>query len=435
MAVRRSRLPLLLEEPMKLYRRTAFLTAAAAATVLISAACGGDGRAPATAPTATAAPVPSPTAMMEKKDDAAMMAKTPEAMMDKGEAKSFSVHALNSSGQTGSVTLKADGDKTVVMIAVTPGAAGVPQPAHIHSGTCEVTAGIDFGLENVMDGKSTTTVSAKLADIVSKDRVVIVHKSGPEAAVYTACGAVSGSGAMMMDADKMMDKSGDAMMSKTPAAMMDKSGDAMTGKVSEQRFAAHFVDSVPKHGETFAASPNHVVINFDFTLGNGSAIKVTRDGQAVTTPAATISGARKLTLETSLPAGSADGTYTVDYKACWPDGSCHDGQFGFIVDGKMAANYKDMTGKAAVSIDIANIAFGPQMVVVSAGTKVTWTNRDAVVHFVNSDPHPTHNHTPALNSLDLAKDASYSFTLAQAGEYAYHCSAHTNMTGRVLVKA
>ncbi len=151
-------------------------------------------------------------------------------------------------------------------------------------------------------------------------------------------------------------------------------------------------------------------------------------------PPASISGARKLTLETTLPAGAGDGTYTVDYKACWPDGSCHDGQFAFIVDGKTAANYTDMTGKAAVSIDIVNIAFGPQAVVVSAGTKVTWTNRDAVVHFVNSDPHPTHNHTPALNSLYLAKDTSYSFTFAQTGEYAYHCSAHTNMTGRVLVK-
>ena len=410
---------------MKSSRRLSLLAGVAAALVLISAACGGDDKAPAAAPPATAAPAPSPTAMMEKKDDA-MMAKTPEAMMDKsgdammdkGEAKSFSVHALNSSGQTGMVTLKADGDNTVVMIDVTAGAAGVPQPAHIHSGTCEATGGIDFGLENVMAGKSATTVSAKLADILSKDRGVIVHKSGPEAAVYTACGAVSGSGAMMMAAD----------------AMMDKSGDAMMGKVGEQRFAAHFVDSVPMHGESFAASPNRIVINFDFTLGNGSFIKVTRDGQAVTTPAAAISGARKLTLETALPAGAGDGTYTVDYKACWPDGSCHDGQFAFIVDGKTASKYKDMTGKAAVAIDIVNIAFGPQTVAVSAGTKVTWTNKDAVVHFVNSDPHPTHNHTPALNSAELAKDASYSFTFTQAGEYAYHCSAHTNMTGRVLVK-
>jgi plastocyanin/methionine-rich copper-binding protein CopC len=232
----------------------------------------------------------------------------------------------------------------------------------------------------------------------------------------------------------MTKKDGEAMMDKTPEAMMDKKDGAMMGKIGEQRFAAHFVDSAPAHGESFAASPNRIVINFDFTLGNGSAIKVTRDGHPVATPAAAVSGARKLTLETALPAGAGDGTYSVDYKACWPDGSCHDGQFGFIVDGKLAATYTDMTGKAAVSIGIANIAFTPATLIVSKGTKVTWTNTDPVAHFVNTDPHPTHNHSPGLNSLDLAKGATYSFTFDQPGEYPYHCSAHTNMRARVLVK-
>jgi plastocyanin len=209
---------------------------------------------------------------------------------------------------------------------------------------------------------------------------------------------------------------------------------AMKGTLPDQRFAAHFVDSVPAHGESYAASPNRIVINFDFTLGGGSAITVTRDGKPVVTLAATISGPRKLTLETTLPAGAGDGTYSVDHKACWPDGSCHDGRFGFTVDSKTAATYTDMTGKPAVSISIANIAFGPDTVIISKGTKVTWTNADTVAHFVNTDPHPTHNHSPALNSFDLANGASYSFTFDQPGEYPYHCSAHTSMRARVLVK-
>ena len=74
-------------------------------------------------------------------------------------------------------------------------------------------------------------------------------------------------------------------------------------------------------------------------------------------------------------------------------------------------------------------------VVVSKGTQVKWVNRDAVGHFVNTDPHPTHNHTVALNSSAIEQGESYSFTFDQAGEYPYHCSAHTNMTGRVLVRS
>ena len=289
--------------------------------------------------------------------------------------------------------------------------------------------------------KTTMRLSFALAAVSALMLLAVACSGGdaPAAAPQpTAVLAPTGDKAAMekkATEDKAMaDKTAMEKKAMEEQAMMDKKDGAMMGKVGEQRFAAHFVDSVPAHGESFAASPNRIVINFDFTLGNGSAIKVTRDGQPVATPAATVSGARKLTLETTLPAGAGDGTYTVDYKACWPDGSCHDGQFGFTVDGKMAAGYVDMTGKPAVSIGIANIAFTPATLIVSKGTKVTWTNSDPVVHFVNTDPHPTHNHAPGLNSLDLAKGATYSFTFDQPGEYPYHCSAHTIMKARVLVK-
>ncbi|MBM3947272.1 MAG: plastocyanin, partial [SAR202 cluster bacterium] len=72
----------------------------------------------------------------------------------------------------------------------------------------------------------------------------------------------------------------------------------------------------------------------------------------------------------------------------------------------------------------------------SQGTKVVWTNNEAVPHFVNTDPHPSHNNLPGLNSLDLREGQSYTFTFVQAGEWAYHCSAHypQGMVGSVLVR-
>jgi plastocyanin len=63
-----------------------------------------------------------------------------------------------------------------------------------------------------------------------------------------------------------------------------------------------------------------------------------------------------------------------------------------------------------------------------------WTNQDGFTHFVNSDPHPSHNGVPELNSTALEKGQSYSFTFAVPGVYGYHCSAHTNMTAQVLVE-
>jgi plastocyanin len=230
--------------------------------------------------------------------------------------------------------------------------------------------------------------------------------------------------------DAVMDKKDDAMAGDA----MKKDGDAIMMTLPEQRFAAHFVDSVPAHGATFAAAPTRIVINFDFVLSNKSSASLTRDGQPVTLGAPEFPGDRKLTMQSVLPQGLSDGLYVVSYRACWPDGSCHDGQFGFTVDSKAAASYTDMMGKSEVQIEMKSVAFTPVSLVVTKGTKVTWTNRDAVVHFVNTDPHPTHNFQPDMNSFELGQGQTYSYMFSQPGEYPYHCSAHTSMTARVLVK-
>ena len=137
-----------------------------------------------------------------------------------------------------------------------------------------------------------------------------------------------------------------------------------------------------------------------------------------------------------LPANSGDGLYVVDYKACWPDRSCHNGRFAFTVDGKSKTSYLDMTGKKEVSIDMRDIKFTPANIIISKGTRVTWTNRDPVDHFVNTDPHPSHNVLPGLNSLDLKQGATFSYTLNDVGEWGYHCSAHfpQNMVAKVIVQ-
>lgn len=101
----------------------------------------------------------------------------------------------NGSGESGTVTLTADGEKTKVVIALeNPSAA--PQPAHVHEGSCaELDPNPAYGLENVVDGSSTTVVDRPLEDLRDSDFAINVHKSAAQLDVYVACGNVgSGSG-------------------------------------------------------------------------------------------------------------------------------------------------------------------------------------------------------------------------------------------------
>jgi amicyanin len=81
------------------------------------------------------------------------------------------------------------------------------------------------------------------------------------------------------------------------------------------------------------------------------------------------------------------------------------------------------------TVEIKDYAFGPANISVKAGTKVTWTNQDAVQHDVVSDEGVTNGPQSEL----LAKGDTYSFTFDKAGTYTYHCGPHPYMKGTVTV--
>jgi plastocyanin len=80
---------------------------------------------------------------------------------------------------------------------------------------------------------------------------------------------------------------------------------------------------------------------------------------------------------------------------------------------------------ATVSMD--HNTFIPGEITVAPGTTVTWVNRETM-------PHTVVDTNKGFRSKTLAKDASFSFTFATAGEYGYLCSIHPNMKGKVIVK-
>jgi hypothetical protein len=110
------------------------------------------------------------------------------AALAQDKPMSVELSAQNGSGEKGTATLTPEGSKTQVVIKLT-GAPAAAQPAHIHDGSC---AKLDpkprVPLQNVVDGKSTTTLDMKLSDIVSKGGAINVHKSAADLKTYVACG-------------------------------------------------------------------------------------------------------------------------------------------------------------------------------------------------------------------------------------------------------
>ena len=76
--------------------------------------------------------------------------------------------------------------------------------------------------------------------------------------------------------------------------------------------------------------------------------------------------------------------------------------------------------------EIKQFAFQPKAIEVPVGTRITWTNDDAIQHSV----------TASDNSFDsgfFTQGGTYSHTFDQPGTYAYYCARHGSMMGEVKV--
>jgi hypothetical protein len=105
-----------------------------------------------------------------------------------GRSVELMLQPLNGSGVSGRVTLTALDDATTrVVIDVDP-AGHSSMPAHIHPGSCaELVPQPKYALENVLDGQSTTEVSAPLDELLAGGQALNLHRSNEEMDVYTAC--------------------------------------------------------------------------------------------------------------------------------------------------------------------------------------------------------------------------------------------------------
>ena len=90
------------------------------------------------------------------------------------------------------------------------------------------------------------------------------------------------------------------------------------------------------------------------------------------------------------------------------------------------------TTSNGAQVTLNNLKFEPQNLTVTAGTTVTWTNKESTPHTVTADD-------KAFSSPNINPNGTFSHTFTKPGKYAYHCAYHgghgTGMFGTVTVTA
>lgn len=81
----------------------------------------------------------------------------------------------------------------------------------------------------------------------------------------------------------------------------------------------------------------------------------------------------------------------------------------------------------ATEIKVDNFTFGPATLTVPVNSTVTWVNKDDIPHVIASND-------GLFKSKALDTDDKFSYPFTKAGTYAYYCSLHPKMQGKVVVE-
>lgn len=85
-------------------------------------------------------------------------------------------------------------------------------------------------------------------------------------------------------------------------------------------------------------------------------------------------------------------------------------------------------------VSITAEGFVPQTIQIKPGQAVIWQNDDVSPHVVASNPYPTNDAFPELNSQEnIEPGNSFSFVFSDEGTYGYHDNLHPERSGTVIV--
>ncbi len=79
-----------------------------------------------------------------------------------------------------------------------------------------------------------------------------------------------------------------------------------------------------------------------------------------------------------------------------------------------------------VEVAIDGSAFKPATLNIPVGTTVIWRNNDSVAHTVTA-------RDKSFDSGSLSRNGTFSYTFKQKGTFAYYCTLHPYMEGKVVV--
>jgi len=99
--------------------------------------------------------------------------------------------------------------------------------------------------------------------------------------------------------------------------------------------------------------------------------------------------------------------------------------FSVLIITNSCTKSSDLPG--ANEVFIQGMAFTPSTITVSAGTTITWTNKDGVTHNVTS------NTAGLFSSGPINPNKTFSKLFSTPGTFGYTCTLHAGMNGSVVV--
>ena len=326
------------------------------------------------------------------------------------DAVTLILNELNNSGQSGSVTLTPKGTKTTVAVSITPGAVGIGQPIHIHSGSCDDLGGVVYPLTSLDAGMSATTVDVSISSLLSGRFAVNAHKSGPEASVYVACGDLPKRADVLTIALSELNSSGQSGTATLVA----------NGSLTD-------VAVVVTPGAAGVAQPIHIHASSCATLGGVEyPLTSVMNGTSLTSVSVTLESLRDGDFAVNLHKSGAEASV---YVSC---GNLGGGGAGVATSGGSGGS-GGSTSPPDIQSKIVNFVL--EDITVSIGQTVIWENTDNEPHTVThratgSDPPSVDNE---FRSSTLTQSGQYSHVFNTAGTFQYFCEIHPNMRATITV--
>ncbi len=84
------------------------------------------------------------------------------------------------------------------------------------------------------------------------------------------------------------------------------------------------------------------------------------------------------------------------------------------------------SASGSAEVMMSGFKFSPAELTVKVGTKVTWTNNDGAGHDVSASD-------GSFSSGTLSKGQTFSMVFDKEGTYAYVCTFHPGMEGKIIV--